>query len=190
MRLILTLCATGNPSVAALDNFFPSLPDWRFGRSWISWPRALAISRNAPSLRHSRAEQGANRRGADPRIHAATLKRRNGAKFCSGVLPVDSRHGSSGLRDGASLLLRPWMTKLGTIRQISNVWNCPLERHCLKALAANRLRRVRAVSRRRHRHHRRCAGGSASSSRARGRRRRGPNRCGSRCRRRHGQAWS
>ncbi|RWO71437.1 MAG: hypothetical protein EOS17_10005 [Mesorhizobium sp.] len=29
-----------------------------------------------------------------------------------------SRHGSSGLRDGASLLLRPWMTKVGRRRPI------------------------------------------------------------------------
>ncbi|TIN68416.1 MAG: hypothetical protein E5Y30_23680 [Mesorhizobium sp.] len=30
-----------------------------------------------------------------------------------------SRHGSSGLRDGASLLLRPWMTKVGRRRPIT-----------------------------------------------------------------------
>ncbi|RNJ44319.1 hypothetical protein B5V01_30100 [Mesorhizobium erdmanii] len=32
-----------------------------------------------------------------------------------------SRHGSSGLRDGASLLLRPWMTKVGRHRPITTV---------------------------------------------------------------------
>ncbi|ESY47657.1 hypothetical protein X746_12300 [Mesorhizobium sp. LNJC380A00] len=37
------------------------------------------------------------------------------------TLRLASRHGSSGLRDGASLLLRPWMTKVGRHRPISTV---------------------------------------------------------------------
>jgi hypothetical protein len=42
----------------------------------------MAIGLTPLSLRHPRAEQGAKRRGADPRIHAGTLKRRSGAE-CS-----------------------------------------------------------------------------------------------------------
>ncbi|TIW85933.1 MAG: hypothetical protein E5V51_14875 [Mesorhizobium sp.] len=37
-------------------------------------------------LRHPRAEQGAQRRGADPRIHAVGLKRCDGAEFRSAPL--------------------------------------------------------------------------------------------------------
>ncbi|TRC70614.1 hypothetical protein FJV83_23515 [Mesorhizobium sp. WSM4307] len=37
------------------------------------------------------------------------------------ILRPRSRHGSSGLRDGASLPLRPWMTKVGKRRPIASV---------------------------------------------------------------------
>ncbi|RWE35938.1 MAG: hypothetical protein EOS78_17790 [Mesorhizobium sp.] len=36
-----------------------------------------------------------------------------------------SRHGSSGLRDAAARLLRPWMTKLGRLRLIADVCDGP-----------------------------------------------------------------
>ncbi|QKC94061.1 hypothetical protein EB231_04540 [Mesorhizobium sp. NZP2298] len=39
-----------------------------------------------------------------------------------------SRHGSSGLRDGASLLLRPWMTKVGRRRPITAACASSLKR--------------------------------------------------------------
>jgi hypothetical protein len=50
--------------------------------------------------------------GSMPRLSSAAAVK-NSAPLCP---LLRSRHGSSGLRDGASLLLRPWMTKLGGLR--------------------------------------------------------------------------
>jgi len=81
------------------------------------------------SVRHPRAEQGAQRRSADPRIHAAISTRCHGAEFCSANAPRRrSRNGSSGLRDAAARLLRPWMTKLRGLLPISKAgsWTASL----------------------------------------------------------------
>ncbi|CDX48890.1 hypothetical protein MPL3365_10091 [Mesorhizobium plurifarium] len=39
-------------------------------------------------LRHLRAEQGAQRRSADPRIHSVALRRHYGAELCSAAPDV------------------------------------------------------------------------------------------------------
>ncbi|RUU95729.1 hypothetical protein EOD00_25915 [Mesorhizobium sp. M7A.T.Ca.TU.009.01.3.1] len=61
---------------------------------------------------HGRSKErsdAAQTRGSMPRLQIAAAGRN-----CAPLRPwLRSRHGSSGLRDGASLLLRPRMTKLG-----------------------------------------------------------------------------
>ncbi|TIS93266.1 MAG: hypothetical protein E5W88_19305 [Mesorhizobium sp.] len=62
-------------------------------------------------LRHPRAEQGAQRRSADPRIHAVASMPRNGYRIllrCA--IQWTSRNGSSGLRDAAARLASPIIT--------------------------------------------------------------------------------
>ncbi|TIT62973.1 MAG: hypothetical protein E5W90_28615 [Mesorhizobium sp.] len=79
-------------------------------------------------LRHPRAEQGAQRRSADPRIHAVASMPRNGYRIllrCA--IRWTSRNGSSGLRDAAARLLRPWMTKSGRLRPIITACANPLK---------------------------------------------------------------
>jgi len=55
----------------------------------LSLRRAVRGQPEPPPLRHPRAEQGAQRRGADPRIHAATSKRCHGPDSCSAALYVN-----------------------------------------------------------------------------------------------------
>ncbi|TIN25653.1 MAG: hypothetical protein E5Y31_16060 [Mesorhizobium sp.] len=70
---------------------------------------------------HGRSKErsdAAQTRGSMPRLPGT----HHGCRILlCGILRLRSRHGSQGLRDGASLLLRPGMTTLGRLRPISRV---------------------------------------------------------------------
>ncbi len=51
-----------------------NLPTFSLRRKWVSETKSDGSRPSASYLRHPRAEQGAQRRGADPRIHAVTWR--------------------------------------------------------------------------------------------------------------------
>ncbi|ESZ11401.1 hypothetical protein X735_25455 [Mesorhizobium sp. L2C085B000] len=92
----------------------------------VSHPLATSVNANPVVIlgRSKERSDAAQTPGAAPQpkgsmpglIRAATVQ-----VLLRRILRPASRHGSSGLRDGASLLLRPWMTKVGRHRPITTV---------------------------------------------------------------------
>ncbi|AZN99642.1 hypothetical protein EJ066_22345 [Mesorhizobium sp. M9A.F.Ca.ET.002.03.1.2] len=89
---------------------------------------ALAISGNAHRFvilgRSKERSDAAQTPGSMPRLQSSAAVQ---ILLCC-TLRLRLWHGSQGLRDGASLLLRPGMTKLGRLRPIPDVYDCPSKR--------------------------------------------------------------